>query len=550
MSRFIPLENFTARIAPLDAPYSDSIVFDPDLLAQYASEPDTKPDTRGKEPTYDYPLFIAQRSKVKAPRILYYRQEAQRIYGRVLLAVLQALMIGRIRFKAKPSDEYSELASETYTRIYMKYIHPLITSAIQDYFITGLGGISISPLGIHTLRPENTSAFPSFFQPRFTIRAFAMDWEDAKQVFNHPALKKEPTPIGATEEEIRHYKTTRNAMPLKLMPTVILLEIMKPNQIEYYYGVTQIGTIQRKNSWGHYLLIGDPRTIDIRLPNALITQPDPDDTHETSWVSERADDYNELPVGLIELLTSNPYRGYNLLEAHEKLVEGILVAATRTNVCGVRADLLNLADPNTRAFLDYYKPIATMGGESAAAAIAFIDRVSIAELQAGLREIENQITAITGITPYMMGLTGVSDVASEIVMMQSQANARINHIHSIITTWLGELIEKTTQYLTTIPPESQTPLSAYNPHTKERIIVGGIQDPTSPIPQITYADLFSRYHRTHTHRRTHQYQPTHRTHASTPTHHANPTHPRTNGRNLRHQTTRRPHPTNLQYRPR
>jgi hypothetical protein len=134
-----------------------------------------------------------------------------------------------------------------------------------------------------------------------------------------------------------------------------------------------------------------------------------------------------------------------------------------------------------------------MGGETAAAAISFIDTVSIPEIQAGLREIENQITAITGITPYMMGLSGVSDVASEIVMMQSQANARINHIHSIITTWLGDLIDKTTQYLISIPPENQTPLMAYNAQTNERVIIGGLRPESTQIAHVDYATLFSRY---------------------------------------------------------
>jgi hypothetical protein len=90
-----------------------------------------------------------------------------------------------------------------------------------------------------------------------------------------------------------------------------------------------------------------------------------------------------------------------------------------------------------------------------------------------------------------MGLSGVSDVASEIVMMQSQANARINHIHSIITTWLGTVIDKSTQFLASIPPEYQTPLNAYNPSTKERVVIGGPE--TTTLPRIGYDQLFGRY---------------------------------------------------------
>jgi hypothetical protein len=78
-------------------------------------------------------------------------------------------------------------------------------------------------------------------------------------------------------------------------------------------------------------------------------------------------------------------------------------------------------------------------------------------------------------------------------MMQSQANARINHIHSIITTWLGDLIDKTTQYLIAIPPENQTPLMAYNAQTNERVVIGGLRPESTQIAHVDYATLFSRY---------------------------------------------------------
>ena len=485
MNLFTPLELFSGRLSGLNAPYSDSVVIDPDLLARYAKNLSIQEYEQSKS-QYDFAELVVNRNRIKGPRILYYRKEANRIYGRVLLAVLQALMIGRIRFKAKPDDDYSDLAAETYTKIYMRYFHPLVQTAIEDYFVCGVGGIAITPLGTYPLRPENTSAFPSFFSPRLTIRTFALEWEDAKDIFNHPALKKEPPIIGVKPEE-RINKTDPRS--LHTLPTVILIEVMYPDKIEYHYGPIKVGEIQRKGSWGHYLLVGNTRTID---EYNLYDPQDPTETEHT-WIAERSTNYNELPVGLIEMLTCTPHKGYNLLEAHEKLVEHILVRSTRASTCAVRADLLNLSDPNTRAFLNYYKPIATMGGETAAAAISFVDTVAIPEIQAGLREIENQITAITGITPYMMGLSGVSDVASEIVMMQSQANARINHIHSIITTWLGDFIDKTTQYLIAIPPENQTPLMAYNAQTNERVVIGGLRPESTQIAHVDYATLFSRY---------------------------------------------------------
>jgi hypothetical protein len=494
---FTSLEQFVTGYSFLSAPYADSIVLDPATLARGLQQlrSATTPTKPSKTPQYDYINFLVKRLQIKTDRLLYLRRESLRLYGRILQAVLQSLMIGRIRFKASPPDDYAELAADAYTKLYMRHIHPLVQTAIQDFFVCGLGGIAITPLGIYPLRPENTSAFPNFFQPRMTFRIFAMDWEDAKKVFNHPILKNEPPPIGYLPDLDTNppgqFEPTRS---LYHIPTCILTEIAYPNKFEYYYGNTKLGEVVRRGGWGHYLLVGDPRTLD--MPTTPTFEPLAPAQREKIvndpiWISERTVSYNELPIGLFELLVNDPYRGYNLLEAHEKLIEAILLRTTRASVCAVRADLLNLTDPNTQHFLDYYKPIATMGGEQPAAAIQFIDAVSLTELQAGLRELENQIVAITGITPYMMGLSGVSDVASEIVMMQSQANARINHIHSIITTWLGTVIDKSTQFLASIPPEYQTPLNAYNPSTKERVVIGGPE--TTTLPRIGYDQLFGRY---------------------------------------------------------
>ena len=109
MNLFTPLELFSTRLSGLNAPYSDSVVIDPDLLARYAKNLSIQEYEQSKS-QYDFAELVVNRNRIKGPRILYYRKEANRIYGRVLLAVLQALMIGRIRFKAKPDDDYSDLA--------------------------------------------------------------------------------------------------------------------------------------------------------------------------------------------------------------------------------------------------------------------------------------------------------------------------------------------------------------------------------------------------------------------------------------------------------
>ncbi|GIW59444.1 MAG: hypothetical protein KatS3mg087_0510 [Patescibacteria group bacterium] len=499
----IPLSGFTSQSLPNRAPYPDSVVMDPSsLIAALKQAPDAGRFT--KEPYTDYVRFVETRLAHKWRNILYYRREMTRPYGRILLNVLLALMIGRTDFRVRPDKGYYELAKEIYAKLYQRYLAPLIRLAVADYFITGVGGISMSPLGLAPLRPENTFAFPSFFDPQFTLRMFVMDWETAKEVFDHPSLKNEPPPIGYEQKDKKPATPNQSPEYLDMLPAVVLLEKMSRTKVEYYYGNNKVFEMPRQHGYGHFLIVGETRDIhygyeppaDFPGPSIMLE----DDTYDFTnmfWVSERSSAYCELPVGLTEQLTSHYAYGYNLLEAHQKLIEAIVMRTTRSNVAAVRADLISVDDPNAKDFIDYYKPIFLLGGEAGAAPpIQFLDVVGLQEIQAGLREVENMITAITGITPYMMGLSGVSDVASEIVVMQSQANARINHIHGYIVRWLGEVVDQFGLYLAKLKPEYQEPLTAYDASTGQKVRVGGLveNEPAPTVPVIDYSDLFGRYY--------------------------------------------------------
>lgn len=495
MAEFTPLYGFKGFGRSYREPFPDSVVMDPfALVSALSSAPE--PTRYQQDQFVDYVSWIQQRHQQKWPRLLYYRKEAMRPYGRILLNVLTALMIGRIDFRIRPDDGYYELAKEAFTRLFMRYMNPLIRTAVQDYFTTGLGGVSLTPMGLAPLRPENTFAYPSFFDPRYTIRLLVMEWDDAQKLFKHPALKETP-PVGDPNED----EKDRKVLTLDGKPALVLLEKVDRQWIEYYYGNILLKRYRRLPGRGHFLLVGDPRDLDYtgddlttELPILEEEMANTDIFGGLTWVSERAAAYCELPVGLIEQLASHYVFGYNLLEAHQRLIEGIMLRTTRASVCSIRADLVNADDPNAQAFVNYYKPIITMGGEGAGPAVQFIDVVSLSELQAGLREIENQITAITGITPYMMGLSGVSDVASEIVVMQSQANARINHIHSYIVRWLGEVVDQFGLYLASVRPEYQEPLVAFDVSSGQKVVVGGAPDSNEVIPHISYEQLFGRYY--------------------------------------------------------
>jgi len=496
---FVSLGSFSGLAHPYHAPYPDSIVMEPgSMLKALAAAPEPTKFQQGDY--YDYVQFLTDRVSHKWQRIIYFRKESLRPYGRILLNVLTALMVGRVDFRVRPDSGQYDLVKEVYTKLFQRYLYPLIRIAVSDYFICGLGGVSMTPMGLAPLRPENVFAFPSFHDPLFTIRMFICDWNVAKEIFNHPSLKDEPPPIG-----VEHDKTKGrhgNSILFSQTPAVVLLEKVSRTKIEYYYGNNKLLEMRRPHGYGHFLLVGDPRDIDygysphVMLERAVtLEELAGDPTGGMYWVSERAHAFCELPVGLIEQLVSHFAYGYNLLEAHQRLIEAIYMRTTRSNVCAIRADLINAEDPNAQDFVDYYKPIFLMGGEAGTGApIQFLDVVSLPEIQAGLREIENQITAITGITPYMMGLSGISDVASEIVVMQSQANARINHIHSYLVRWLGEVVDQFGLYLAKLKPEYQEPLTAYDVSSGQKVVVGGVPDQISATPVIDYSQLFGRYY--------------------------------------------------------
>lgn len=459
---YTPFTNYLLGISGGIAPLPDSITVDPRAVVGAISQWEVDYPKAGHKAVRYY---LQNRMNGKAAQLLYLRGESERLYARMLIQSAMALLVGRIDFRVTPDDP---VADTLFTRIFTKYGYNRVRTAVEDFLLTGFGGIALTPIGISNLRPETTTAYPNFHHPYSWIRVVPMDVERAREIWGNIRAFKYPD--YPTEYPLK--KKEENPAAMFEVPIVYIIERLVRNQFEYYCKDTLLGTYPREVGQGYFCLIGDPRTVSVKTSSTenvyrLGQRP--------VWYNEREPDATDLPVGLMEHLVTNQHYGYNLIQWHESITEALVRTASRNNLVMVRPDLLDLQDPITQEFLDFYGAIGVMG-ENPQAAVAFLEKVSIQELMAALREIENMVTAITGVTPYMMGLTGRSDVASEIVAMQSQATARINQMHSYVAQWLAELTDSFRNYLALMPRANQEPMRMVVTDEKGSrvVVIGGL----------------------------------------------------------------------------
>ena len=419
-----------------------SEVYDPDdLLSRLTPPPDAQPEA---SLLYGY---LHDRLSARLKKLVWLRRESERSLARMMRVALKSLLLGRLELRSVP---YDRVALALYQHLFYKYLYMRLVAAFDDYVCTGLGGLAFTPLGVSMLRPEQVFAFPSFARPRWTARVVAVDLDVARAMFGR-----------GIEPDVG----TRDMDYWSDAPAVYVIERVYPNQIEYFTHGRLRERIPRPVGHGHLLITGEMRTVRLyEWPRDLdrIHHDSPesgllagDAPFSLRYNTERDKEALDLPVGLVELAAGAGYQGYNLLAWHDILLDAMLRRVRRGNVVAVRADLLDTADEATRAFLDYYEPIATMGGEAISSAIQFLDVVPYDELKAMHIEILSQFAALTGVTHQMLQQVGVSEIASEVVAMQMQSNARINQLHQYVASWVARALDRFRLYLTTIPETAQ-----------------------------------------------------------------------------------------------
>jgi len=123
--------------------------------------------------------------------------------------------------------------------------------------------------------------------------------------------------------------------------------------------------------------------------------------------------------------------------------------------------------------------------------------VNLQELQIGLRELEQIITSVTGVSPYMLGVVGVTRVASEVVASQQHTNVKLSVQQERVAQMLARFVRAYQFYLASLPEQFQRvylePIDTDG--QLQYIRLGPVNQNTPYLPmieEVDYLDFFSR----------------------------------------------------------
>lgn len=456
----------------------NTLLFDPALLAVIQGW-----QVNGERPDTDLVDQIVRRlTGYRRTHLRYLRRESYRLRGVIDINIMASLLIGRFRVRTLPDDP---LAQKAYSSIARQALYPFMEIAVRDWIKTGIGGVSLSPYGIAALRAENSFAYPSWHAPEWTARFFWVYLDEIEHLLDdrmrrimraylehaHAYWQRDFPERASYEEWIREW--TRR-------PSVPVLELIGRDKIYYMIGNYVYQVFRRwENGYGHYFVLGEER--ELQHAGQGVFQEEPE---TLTYLHDTAQNYLDIPIGVLERLVMAPNLGFNLLESYEDVISTLHLQIMRGNTTIVSPDLLDLEDPNTIRFLELFKPIARRLRESPVPPVEFLSMVNSQEMEMFLQRLENLLVSVTGVTPYMAGVVGATDVATEVAVMNQQANIRIQGLHQKVLDWTEELIRGFQFYLIGLPEEQQM---RFPVRMRDRtILVGG----SSSEKQISYADLF------------------------------------------------------------
>jgi len=381
------------------------------------------------------------------------RTVSMRQRARVVVDVLVALYVGRIDVATIPNDS---VADRLMTTIVHRELAPMIQTAVEDLLICGAGGIALTLNGIGQLRPENWMVYPNFFEPRLSVRRFELQPDVAATYFGVEPFKDILEPLFERYDE-------GDPLAFEMAQPVVVYEVISPREILYYYNEEMILRRQRLPWEGHYFVIGNER-------------------YETG---RRDANYVDLPISVIETTMRMQEGEVNLFEAHARVFTALAKQALRSAVIMYNATALDVDKESTKEFLRNFQPIATT---TEGPAIAVVDKVSIPELQAALREIEQMITSVTGVTPYMLAQVGLANTATETLTMQSMSNIKASFLQLKISEWINQLLEAFRAYLVAMPHAEQPTIAFF----EQAPGTSGIQELVFGASGIPYAAALGR----------------------------------------------------------
>lgn len=449
------------RSMPL-SPAEFSLLFDPRWAARAFTSPD-RPEE--KNDTLTEGLCWIRERIVNTERInhaLYLRRESMRMRATSDLDTLCALLLGRIEFRYTPDHP---LVQTVFERIYHHVAHSLWEIALRDYLTLGVGGVALSPLGVQPIRPELACAYPNWHRPRWSARVVPIHYETARNLF--------PNPIWARVRAEHAPESSNTSRPRRVQRDPLIdqddvcpiLEVMHADRIEYYYSGQRIGERRREARYGHFLIVGEERTLHTMeglIPDSSLGYRAFREAYEQTkrdyyYRSEHDPAWLDFPIGTIERAVRTRYRGYNLYEAHEKVTEALMKEVLKGRYALYQFDIFDEDSEVFHEFEEIYNAIGYNSPEpTTKPPITFLGGINLPEIQIGLREIEGLLTTITGVNPYMLGQVGVTKVASEVVAMTQQTNLKLQQFHEAVARTLEPFIRAFQLYLIQLPRENQT----------------------------------------------------------------------------------------------
>jgi len=434
----------------------------------------------------------------------YLRSESLRLRAATDIDTLSALLIGRIEFRYTPERPEVQAIFE---RIWHDDVAALTTIAVRDYLVAGVGGLALTPLGVSALRPELTIAYPNWHRFEWIARLVIIPEHYLEHVLGKKGLSL-----------YRKYQAGRNALrnrdenePVDELPSGLpCMEIYDGYTLSYYVNGRLVQTHELGGRYNYFLLVGEERTVDEDYVNMVSSAMPATYPHFTSFADylglQRIQSYPEdwtengieLPIGMLERCVRSVYRGYNLYEAHEKLVESILKEALKGRWAFYRFDAF---DTESLAFQEFESIFNAIGynWEDAhkGSPVTFAGGVNLQELQIGLRELEQIITSVTGVSPYMLGVVGVTRVASEVVASQQHTNVKLSVQQERVAQMLTRFVRAYQFYLASLPERFQRVyLEPIDTDGQLRYIrLGPVNQNTPYLPmieEVDYLDFFSR----------------------------------------------------------
>jgi len=434
----------------------------------------------------------------------YLRSESLRLRAATDIDTLSALLIGRIEFRYTPERPEVQAIFE---RIWHDEVAALTTLAVRDYLVAGVGGLALTPLGVSALRPELTVAYPNWHRFEWIARLVVIPEHYLEHVLGKKGLSL-----------YRKYQAGRAALrnpdrnePVNELPSGLpCMEIYDGYKLSYYVNGRLVQTHELGGRYNYFLLVGEERTVDedyVRTVSSGMGATYPYFTsfadymglqRVQSYPEDWTEDGIELPIGILERCVRSVYRGYNLYEAHEKLVESILKEALKGRWAFYRFDAF---DTESSAFQEFESIFNAIGynWEDAykGSPVTFAGGVNIQELQIGLRELEQIITSVTGVSPYMLGVVGVTRVASEVVASQQHTNVKLSVQQERVAQMLARFTRAYQFYLASLPEQFQRVyLEPIDIDGQLRYIrLGPVNQNTPYLPmieEVDYLDFFSR----------------------------------------------------------